>query len=37
MHKLHRESKSVPFLACYNFDIVESWMEFDIFWQKCYR
>jgi len=23
MHKLHRESKSVPFLACYNFDTVE--------------
>jgi len=31
---VHRVLKNVPPLACYNW---RTWMDFDIFWQKCYR
>ena len=33
---LHRVSKNVPPVACYNFDTHEQ-IYFDIFWQKRYR
>jgi len=33
--KIHRVSKNVPSLACYNFD-THKWILI-FFWQKCYR